>query len=88
MRVSKWGTHLTVALRKLWQTRTSSFHVRPAENGLQVVGDIPPPTRTLPRIRQTLRILEDLGALHEHEVDAGRLLLTSLGKVLLEESIV
>ena len=28
------------------------------------------------------------GALHEHEVDAGRLLLTSLGKVLLEESIV
>jgi hypothetical protein len=82
------NTHLTVALRKLWQTRTSSFHVRPAENGLQVVGDIPPPTRTLPRIRQTLRILEDLGALDEHEDDAGRLILTSLGKVLLEESIV
>jgi hypothetical protein len=82
------NTHLTVALRKLWQTRTSSFHVRPAENGLQVVGDIPPPNRTLPRIRQSLRILEDLGALKEHDVDVGRLLLTPLGKALLEESLV
>lgn len=81
------NTHLTVALRKLWQTRTSSFHVRPAENGLQVVGDIPPPTRTLPRIRQGIRILEDLGALREHEADAGRLLLTPLGKSLLENSL-
>ena len=50
--------------------------------------DIPPPTRTLPRIRQSLRILEDLGALTEHESDPGRLLLTALGKALLEESIV
>ena len=82
------NTHLTVALRKLWQTKTSSFHVRPAENGLQVVGDIPPPNRTLPRIRQSLRILEDVGALKEHEVDVGRLLLTPLGKALLEESLV
>ena len=82
------NTHLTVALRKLWQTRTSSFHIRPAENGLQVIGDIPPPTRTLPRIRQSLRILEDLGALTEHESDPGRLMLTVLGKALLEESIV
>jgi hypothetical protein len=81
------NTHITVALRKLWQTRTSSFHVRPAENGLQVVGDIPPPARTLPRIRQSLRILEDIGALKEHEVDAGRLLLTPLGKALLQESL-
>jgi len=81
------NTHLTVALRKLWQTRTSSFHDRPAENGLQFVGDIPPPTRTLPRIRQSIRILEDLGALREHEADAGRLLLTPLGKSLLENSL-
>ena len=82
------NTHLTVALRKLWQTRTSSFHIRPAENGLQVIGDIPPPTRTLPRIRQSLRILEDLGALEEHATDRGRLLLTPLGQALLEEALV
>ena len=50
------NTHLTVALRKLWQTRTSSFHVRPAENGLQVVGDIGVLNGTLPRIRQSLRM--------------------------------
>lgn len=82
------NTHLTVALRKLWQSKTSSFHLRPTENGLQVIGDIPAPSRTLPRIRQSLRILEDLGALKEHESDSGRLRLTTLGQALLEESIV
>jgi hypothetical protein len=59
------NTHLSVALRKLSQTRTSSFHLRPTEYGLQVVGGIPGPARTLPRLTQAIRILEDLGALEE-----------------------
>jgi hypothetical protein len=81
------NTHITVALRKLWQTRTSSFHLRPGENGLQVVGDIPPPTRTLPRIKQSLRILEDLGAFSSHAKEDGSLAITALGISLLEESL-
>jgi hypothetical protein len=80
------NTHLSVALRKLWQTRYSSFHLRPAENGLHVVGDIPPPVRTLPRMWQALRILEDLGALTQEVGPEGNLILTPTGDLLLEEA--
>lgn len=77
------NTHLSVALRKLSQTRTSSFHLRPTEYGLQVVGGIPGPARTLPRLTQAMRILEDLGALEEVGEDF-LVRITPLGGELLE----
>ena len=80
------NTHLSTALRKLWQTRHSSFHLRPAENGLHVVGDIPGPVRTLPRIWQAIRILEDLGALNQQAGPDGQLIVTPTGERLLEEA--
>lgn len=58
------GTHLRVALRKLRQSNRSTFHLRPSERGLEVVGDqIPPPSHTTPRFRQAVQILRDLGML-------------------------
>lgn len=61
----KWclNTHLRVALRKLRQTGRSTFHMRPTERGLEVVGEIPPPANTTPRFRQAVQILRDIGAL-------------------------
>jgi len=57
-------THLRVALRKLRQSNRSTFHLRPSERGLEVVGNqIPPPSSTTPRFRQTVQILRDLGML-------------------------
>lgn len=57
-------THLRVALRKLRQSNRSTFHLRPSERGLEVVGDqIPPPSPTTPRFRQAVQILRDLGML-------------------------
>jgi hypothetical protein len=79
------NTHLSVALRKLAQTRTSSFHLQPTEHGLRVTGEIPDPTRTLPRIRQAVRILEDLGALEETDAGEGELKISWLGETLLKE---
>ncbi len=78
------NTHLSVALRKLSYTRTSSFHLRPTECGLQVVGEIPAPARTLPRLTQAIRILEDLGMLQEVGSDY-LVKVTPLGEQLLEE---
>jgi len=80
------NTHLSVALRKLSQTRTSSFHLRPTEYGLQVVGGIPGPARTLPRLTQAIRILEDLGALEEVGDDF-LVKLSHLGVELLEKML-
>ena len=57
------NTHLSVALRKLRQTRQCSFHLQPSELGLKPLGTIPHPVSTLPRIWQALQILADLGAL-------------------------
>ncbi|WP_313706131.1 hypothetical protein [Massilia sp.] len=57
------NTHLRVALRKLRQTGRSTFHMRPSERGLEVVGVIPPPANTTPRFRQAVQILRDIGAL-------------------------
>ena len=57
------NTHLRVALRKLRYTGRSTFHMRPSERGLEVVGEIPPPANTTPRFRQAVQILRDIGAL-------------------------
>ena len=57
------NTHLRVALRKLNQTGRSTFHMRPSERGLEVVGEIPPPANTTPRFDQAVQILRDIGAL-------------------------
>lgn len=78
------NAHLSVALRKLAQTRSSSFHLRPTEHGLQVANGIPDPARTLPRLTQAMRILEDLCALEEIGEDH-LIKVTPLGKQLLEE---
>ncbi len=78
------NAHLSVALRKLAQTRSSSFHLRPTEHGLQVVNGIPDPARSLPRLTQAMRILEDLCALEEVGEDH-LIKITPLGKQLLEE---
>ena len=90
--VLRWtlNTHLSVALRKLRQTRQSSFHVQPTEAGLQTVGTIPSPVSTLPRIRQALQILADTGALVPVESpnsgSESGFAITDLGRTLLEGS--
>jgi hypothetical protein len=57
------NTHMRVALRKLRNSGRSTFHIRPSERGLEVVGEIPPPANTTPRFRQAVQILRDIGAL-------------------------
>lgn len=80
------NTHLSVALRKLRQTRQCSFHLQPAEDGLRVLGVIPAPVSTLPRINQALQIMADLGAL-EISMDNGprEFGITDFGRLLLGE---
>lgn len=82
------NTHLRVALRKLRQTGRSSFHLRPSERGLEVVGDIPPPSVTTPRFRQATQILRDIGALNRADVAVrdSMTVLSDTGKQLLEAS--
>lgn len=80
------NTHLRVALRKLRQTGRSTFHLRPSERGLEVVGEIPPPAHTVPRFRQAVQILRDIGALSRN---ADRTTMPSeMGTTLLEEACV
>ncbi|ELK4793144.1 hypothetical protein IPC426_19075 [Pseudomonas aeruginosa] len=76
-------THLRVALRKLRQSNRSTFHLRPSERGLEVVGDqIPPPSSTTPRFRQAVQILRDLGMLERDESHMIRL--TASGRKRME----
>ncbi len=83
------NTHLRVALRKLRQTGRSTFHLRPSERGLEVVGEIPPPANTAPRFRQTVQILRDIGALTRDLSKPNRQTkLSNAGIALLEESSV
>lgn len=84
------NTHLRVALRKLRQTGRSSFHLRPSEQGLEVVGDIPPPAPTTPRFRQATQILRDIGALNRADiaVPGSVTVLSESGRQLLEASSV
>ena len=83
----KWclNTHLRVALRKLRQTGRSTFHMRPTERGLEVVGEIPPPANTTPRFRQAVQILRDIGALSRDMSTPNRQTqITDVGAGLLE----
>ena len=83
------NTHLRVALRKLRQTGRSTFHMRPSERGLEVVGEIPPPANTTPRFRQAVQILRDIGALTRDLSNPYRQTrLSDVGAGLLEESSV
>jgi len=84
--MNRWGveTHLSVALRKLRNNPQATFRVRPTEAGLRAVPDIPPPTRTNPRMKQGLQMLRDLDAITETN-DGSRL--TDFGKRMLREVI-
>lgn len=83
------NTHLRVALRKLRYTGRSTFHMRPSERGLEVVGEIPPPANTTPRFRQAVQILRDIGALTRDTSTPNRQTrLSDVGMALLEESSV
>jgi hypothetical protein len=82
------NTHLSVALRKLRQTRQSSFHLQPTDSGLKTLGSIPDAVPTLPRIWQALQILADMGALSRYAPSAPNspsgFVITHLGQSLLE----
>ena len=84
--MNRWGieTHLSVALRKLRHNPQATFRVRPTEAGLRVVPEIPPPTRTNPRMKQGLQMLRDLAAITDTD-DGSRL--TDFGKRMLREVI-
>lgn len=80
------NTHLRVALRKLRQTGRSTFHLRPTERGIEVVGtEIPPPAPTRPRFSPAVQILRDIGVLTRDLTMANRQTrLTPVGKHLME----
>lgn len=80
------NTHLRVAMRKLRQTNRSTFHLRPSERGLEVVGnDIPPPAPTTPRFRQAVQILRDIGVLERDPSKPNRQTrLSAIGAELME----
>jgi hypothetical protein len=83
------NTHLRVALRKLNQTGRSTFHMRPSERGLEVVGEIPPPAKTTPRFDQAVQILRDIGALTRDPSKPNRQTTVSgVGVKLMEEASV
>ena len=81
------NTHLRVALRKLRQTGRSTFHFRPSERGLEVVGDdIPSPSNTRPRFQQAMQILRDIGVLTRDQSATNRkTTLSELGLSLMEK---
>lgn len=82
------NTHLRVALRKLRQTGRSTFHLRPTERGLEVVGtEIPPPAPTSPRFSPAVQILRDIGALtRDARANNRQTCLTPTGRVLMEKA--
>jgi hypothetical protein len=84
------NTHLRVALRKLRQTGRSTFHLRPTEQGLEVVGtEIPPPAPTTPRFTPAVQILRDIGALTRDSTAKNRQTrLTPVGRQLMEAACV
>ncbi|MFZ1547406.1 MAG: hypothetical protein WAT12_09955 [Candidatus Nitrotoga sp.] len=83
------NTHLRVALRKLRQTGRSTFHLRPSERGLEVVGEIPPPANTTPRFRQAVQIMRDIGALTRDPLKPNKqTVLSDVGVKLMEEASV
>lgn len=87
MDLTNWcmNTHLRVALRKLRQTGRASFHLRPSEQGLEVVGIIPPPANTTPRFKQAVQIMRDIGVLQRNKTTR-QTILSNSGISLLEKS--
>jgi hypothetical protein len=83
---TRWGieTHLRIALRKLRVDSKSTFQITPTERELVVTEPILAPASTTPRMRQALRMLEDL-SLVEPSGDA--LILTQEGKRVLKDAI-
>lgn len=79
------NTHLRVALRKLRQTNRATFHLRPSDNGLDVVGEIPPPANTTPRFKQAIQILRDIGVLQRNKENR-QTILSANGVKLLGET--
>lgn len=69
--LTHWGIdqHLRVALRKLRGHTQSTFRVRPADRGMEVIA-VPPAVHTRPRFDQALRVLKDIGALEQTEAGA------------------
>ena len=84
------NTHLKVALRKLRQTGRSTFHLRPTERGLEVVGtEIPPPAPTNPRFSPAVQILRDIGVLtRDQSAQKGQTRLTTVGRQFMEAASV
>jgi hypothetical protein len=78
-----WGieTHLRIALRKLRGQSQSTFRIRPADRGMEVI-DIPAAVHTRPRFNQALRILKDIGALEK--TPAGAWQPSSFGTAMVE----
>jgi hypothetical protein len=82
---AKWNIeiHLRVALRKLNHESADTFKIIPSDEGLQVIDSVQP-TFTSPRLRPSLQILLDIGALKFNESKQG-LEITMLGTKILEE---
>ncbi|HUS11237.1 MAG TPA: hypothetical protein VMZ30_12295 [Pyrinomonadaceae bacterium] len=80
-----WGisAHFRVALRKLRYESRDTFKIKPTDEGLEVI-DPPIPVFSNPRLAQATQILLDLGAF---EVISERIVISDLGKQLLEESV-
>ena len=79
------GTHRQVALRKLSQSGDDTRRLRMGDVGLYVDGDVIEVARTVPRLKQALRFLHDLGL--TRTAQAGRLPLpTPEAVAILQES--
>ena len=87
----EWGleTHLRIALRKLRYEGLDTFKIIPTENGLriiepagnQTISDTLRPGYTNPRLRESMQMLHDIGAL---EIQNGCYVVTDYGNSLLE----
>jgi len=66
--LTNWGVdqHMRVALRKLRGQSQSTFRIRPADSGLEVIS-VPGAAHTSPRFYQSMRILKDIGALERNK---------------------
>jgi len=63
--LKRWNldAHFRTALRKFRYVKQSTFLLRPGDYGYEVVST-PDAVHTSPRLKQAMRILEDIGALH------------------------
>lgn len=77
------NNHIHVALRKLRGQSQSTFRLRPAELGFEVVS-VPPAVHTQPRFKQSVQVLRDMGLLAPNE--AGCLAPTPIASDFMETS--